>query len=91
MATQCRIPELGENVKTAVVVKVLVSKGDQVARDQPVAELETDKAVVEIPSGVEGTVESVLVQVGDEVHVGQALFTVGAAGEAASGPAGAAR
>ena len=69
-----KTPELGENVKTATVAKILVAKGDRVEREQPVIELETDKAVAEVPSDTVGTVTEVLVKEGDEVEVGQVLL-----------------
>ncbi|MFZ0390312.1 MAG: biotin/lipoyl-containing protein, partial [Calditrichia bacterium] len=78
MASEFKLPELGENIESGQVAKVLIAEGDQVTKDQPVIELETDKAVVEVPSGLEGTVEKVLVKEGDEVKVGQTVFTVSA-------------
>ncbi len=48
--TEFVLPPLGENIETAEVVKILVSKGDLVKKDQPVVELETGKAVLELPS-----------------------------------------
>jgi len=80
MAVEIKVPELGENVKTAKVAKVLVSKGDRIERGRSVIELEADKAVLEVPSDTEGTVEAVLVKEGDEVTVGQALFAIGSGG-----------
>jgi pyruvate dehydrogenase E2 component (dihydrolipoamide acetyltransferase) len=68
---ELRIPELGDNVAVATVVGVLVREGDRVAPGQPLLELETDKAVMEVPAEVGGVVKRVLVQVGDEVRPGQ--------------------
>lgn len=70
------IPELGENIKSAVVVKVLVKAGDVIELDQPVLELETDKATIEVPADIAGKVISVLVNEGDTVGIGQDMFTV---------------
>lgn len=70
------IPELGENIKSAVVVKVLVKTGDVIELDQPVLELETDKATIEVPADIAGKVISVLVNEGDTVGIGQEMFTV---------------
>lgn len=70
------IPELGENIKSAVVVKVLVKTGDVIELDQPVLELETDKATIEVPADIAGKVISVLVSEGDTVGIGQEMFTV---------------
>ncbi len=58
--------------------------GDTIEKDQPVLELETDKATIEVPSSVSGTVRDVKVKPGDKVKVGQVVLTVGDAGGAAS-------
>jgi pyruvate/2-oxoglutarate dehydrogenase complex dihydrolipoamide acyltransferase (E2) component len=76
MARECKVPALGETVKSATVSKVLIARGDVVKREQPVVELEADKAVLEVPADVEGTVEEIRVREGDTVVVGQTLFTV---------------
>ncbi len=68
---ELRIPELGDNVAVATVVGVLVREGDQVAPGQPLLELETDKAVMEVPAEAGGVVKRVLVKVGEEVRPGQ--------------------
>ncbi len=70
MATEVRLPELGEGVERADVVRVLVSPGDTVAVDQPLLEIETDKATVEVPSPVAGTVAAVAVEAGATLAVG---------------------
>jgi hypothetical protein len=54
--TEFKVPELGENVASGDVAKVLVSVGDTVKMEQPVIELETDKATIEVPSSVAGVV-----------------------------------
>ena len=59
MATEFKIPELGENITAGDVVRILVNPGDQLAKDQPVLELETDKATIEVPSDVAGTVKEI--------------------------------
>src|SRR5216110_258357 len=89
MPTDFTLPELGENVTAGDVVRVLVSPGDALAKDQPVLELETDKATIEVPSSVAGTVKEVKVKAGDKVKVGQAILSVddGAASAAATPPA----
>src|SRR5919197_1043200 len=76
MATVFKRPDLGENVTAGDVVRVLVSPGDAVAKDQPVLELETDKATIEVPSSVAGTVKDVRVKQGDHIKVGQVVLTV---------------
>src|SRR6202166_713363 len=70
------LPELGENVTTGDVLRVLVKTGDTIAKDQPVLELETDKATIEVPSSVAGQVTEIKVKAGDTVKVGQAILSV---------------
>jgi len=74
--TEFKLPELGENVHQGDLVRLLITPGATVAEGQPVIELETDKAVVEVPSSVSGTVKDVLVKQGEKVKVGQVVFTV---------------
>ena len=74
--TEFKVPELGENVAGGDVMRVMVNVGDTVARDQPVLELETDKATIEVPSTVAGTVKEVRVKKGDKVQVGAVVLTV---------------
>jgi pyruvate dehydrogenase E2 component (dihydrolipoamide acetyltransferase) len=81
---ELRIPELGDNVAVATVVGVLVREGDRVAPGQPLLELETDKAVMEVPAEAGGVVKRVLVQVGEEVRPGQPFLEL-AEEEAAGG------
>jgi pyruvate dehydrogenase E2 component (dihydrolipoamide acetyltransferase) len=76
MVTEFRLPELGENVDKGDLVKVLVSVGDVIARDQSVLELETEKATLEVPSAVSGKVQSIHVKEGEQVKVGQLILTV---------------
>src|SRR5262249_19432330 len=74
--TEFKLPELGENVDQGDLVRLMVSPGAQVSEGQPVMELETDKAVVEVPSSLTGTVKDVLVSQGDKIKVGQVVFTL---------------
>lgn len=85
MATEVKLPNLGDNIEGADVLRVLVKAGDKVSAQTTVVELETDKATVEVPAEAEGTVEKVLVKEGDRVKVGQPLVTLagGAAAKAA--------
>jgi len=76
MAIEFKLPELGENVDSGTVAKILVKEGEQLEMDQPVIELETDKAVVEVPVKVSGTVEKILVEEGSEISVGQAILVI---------------
>ena len=82
MAVEFALPELGENVEKGDVVRVLVKPGDVVKKDQPVLELETDKATIEVPSSVEGTVSDVKVKAGDKVKVGQTVLVLESNGHA---------
>jgi pyruvate dehydrogenase E2 component (dihydrolipoamide acetyltransferase) len=82
--TEFKVPELGENVDSADVSRLLVNVGDTIARDQPVVELETDKATVEVPSSVAGVVKEIKVKRGDKVQVGSVVLTVDAADAAAA-------
>lgn len=75
------LPDLGEGVHEAEIVAVLVAPGDVVKEDQPILEVETDKATVEIPSPYAGVVTGVNVKVGDIATVGQALVTFADTGE----------
>jgi pyruvate dehydrogenase E2 component (dihydrolipoamide acetyltransferase) len=88
MATEFKIPELGENVTAGDVVRILVNAGDQLAKDQPVLELETDKATIEVPSDVAGTITEIKVKAGDKVKVGQLVLTVDEAGAGSGDGAG---
>ena len=81
------LPELGENITAGDVLRVLVKAGDTLEKDQPVVELETDKATIEVPSSVAGRVTAVSVKAGDKVKVGQTLLTVEDGAAAASKPA----
>ena len=70
------IPNLGDGVAQGDVLKVLVKAGDTLAVDQPVLELETDKATIEVPSNVAGKVAEVKVKAGDKVKPGQAVLVL---------------
>ncbi len=76
MISELKIPELGENITSGRVASILVAAGDALEQDQIVLELETDKAVIEIPSTVSGTVKEVLVAEGDDVAIGQVVLRV---------------
>ena len=82
MPTEFKLPELGENVTAGDVVRVLVKPGDAITNDQPVLELETDKATIEVPSSVSGTIKDVKVKTGDTVKVGQTVLVVEDSGAA---------
>ena len=76
MPTEFKIPELGENVTAGDVVRILVKAGDTLAKDQPVLELETDKATIEVPSDVGRHGQRDQGQAGDKVKVGQLVLTL---------------
>ena len=75
MARSFRLPDLGEGIHEGEVLAVLVSVGDEVKEGDPILEVETDKAAVEIPSPYTGTVREILVKQGDLVKVGDVLMT----------------
>ena len=75
-ASEFRLPELGENIESGDLVRLMISPGASVAEGQPVMELETDKAVVEVPSTVSGVVRDVKVKEGQKVKVGEVIFTL---------------
>ena len=85
------LPELGENIAAGDVLRILVKPGDTVTKDQPILELETDKATIEVPSSVAGQVKEIKVKAGDKVKVGQVILSIddplAALASAASGPA----
>lgn len=70
------LPDLGEGIHEGQVVNVLVKEGDTIAEYQPMLEIETDKAAVEIPSPKAGVVASVLVKPGQVVKVGEVMLTI---------------
>jgi pyruvate dehydrogenase E2 component (dihydrolipoamide acetyltransferase) len=89
MARAFRLPDLGEGLTEAEIVKVLVHEGDVVREDAPLLEVETDKAQVEIPSPLGGRVEKIHVEAGQTVKVGDVLVTFSEGGEEGSGATGA--
>ncbi|MGB9240939.1 MAG: dihydrolipoyllysine-residue acetyltransferase [Terriglobales bacterium] len=76
MATEFKLPELGENIDSGDLVRLLIKPGASIAEGETVMELETDKAVVEVPSSVTGTIGEIRVKEGDKLRVGQVIFTV---------------
>ncbi|MFC6731444.1 2-oxo acid dehydrogenase subunit E2 [Haladaptatus sp. DYSN1] len=81
MVYEFKLPDVGEGLTEAEIVNWLVSEGDEVTEDMPVAEAETDKAVVEIPSPVNGTVKEILAEAGEMVPVGNVIITFNVEGE----------
>lgn len=82
MATEFKLPDLGENIASGDVVTVFVSEGDVVKPGQALLEVETDKAVIEVPCPPGGRIAKVLVKKGETVKVGQPLVIIEAAGAA---------
>ncbi|MEU4744570.1 biotin/lipoyl-containing protein, partial [Actinosynnema sp. NPDC023658] len=80
-----RLPDLGEGLTEGEIVTWLVSVGDQVRIDQPVVEVETAKAVVEVPCPFEGVVSARFGEPGEKLAVGSVLLTVGARDSATEG------
>ena len=76
MAEKITVPTLGESITEATVSKWLKSKGEKVAADEPIVELETDKVNVEVPSPISGILGSISVKEGETVNVGSLLGTV---------------
>ena len=85
MPTDFTLPELGEQIAGGDVLRVMVKAGDTLAKDQPVLELETDKATIEVPSSVAGVIAAIKVKAGEKVKVGQVILTV-EGGAAAGAP-----
>ena len=76
MATEFKLPELGENIASGDLVRLMIKPGASIAEGQPVMELETDKAVIEVPSSIGGVVLEIKVKEGQKVKVGEVIFTI---------------
>jgi pyruvate dehydrogenase E2 component (dihydrolipoamide acetyltransferase) len=70
MRSTLKMPKLGDAVDTVVVLEVLVAPGDRISEGQSLLVVETDKAKLEVPSPLAGTVVDVVVAIGDELRVG---------------------
>jgi pyruvate dehydrogenase E2 component (dihydrolipoamide acetyltransferase) len=79
-----KLPNLGEGADSGTVVNLFVKEGDRIEKDQPVLELENEKAVATIPSTAAGVITKVFVKTGDKISVGQRLIAVGESGAAAA-------
>jgi pyruvate dehydrogenase E2 component (dihydrolipoamide acetyltransferase) len=75
-----KLPKLGEGADSGVVVGIFVKEGDTIAKDQPILELENEKAVASIPSTAAGVVEKVFVKSGDRLSVGQRILSLAGGG-----------
>lgn len=78
-----KLPALGEGADSGTVVTLHVKEGEAIANDQPVLELENEKAVATIPSTVSGTIGKIYVKTGDKISVGQKIFSLTAGADAA--------
>src|SRR4051812_42182144 len=87
MATEVKVPTLGESITEATLGQWLKNPGDAVKADEPIASLETDKVAVEVPSPVDGVMGEQLVAVGDTVGVGAAIARIESGAGAAAQPA----
>ena len=85
MATDIRVPALGESVTEATIGQWFKKVGDTVAADEPVVELETDKVTIEVPAPAAGVLEAISAQPGDTVNVGSLIGAIGE-GAAAAAP-----
>jgi pyruvate dehydrogenase E2 component (dihydrolipoamide acetyltransferase) len=81
MIKEIKLPEIADNVDSAVVLSIHVSKGDKITKEDTIAEMESDKAAFDLPSDVAGEVMEIKVSEGDEVKVGQVVITVETKGE----------
>src|ERR1044071_7358260 len=94
---EIRMPKMGDSMEEGTILRWMKKEGDTVAEDEPIAEVETDKANVEIPSEEAGTLSKIVVQEGQTVAVGAVIAIIGAGGassngaEAASKPTGPAK
>ena len=86
MAHSFKLPDLGEGLTEGEVARWLVSEGQEVAEDDPLVEIQTDKATVEIPSPYAGTVLQILVAEGEVAAVGTTLVVIGEPGEEVASP-----
>ncbi|HEX7876293.1 MAG TPA: 2-oxoglutarate dehydrogenase complex dihydrolipoyllysine-residue succinyltransferase [Sphingobium sp.] len=89
MATEVKVPTLGESVTEATVGQWLKKPGEAVKADEPIVSLETDKVAVDVPAPVAGTLGDIIAKEGDTVNVGALLAMINAGGTAAAAPAAA--
>src|SRR6185312_10439321 len=80
MATEIRVPTLGESVTEATVGRWFKKAGEAIAADEPVVELETDKVTIEVPAPAAGSIAEIAVKEGETVGVGALLGTIEAGG-----------
>jgi len=76
MIKEIRLPEVGENIESGDVIKVLVSIGDTIELEQPLVEVETDKAIFEVPSPETGKITEILINDGDDIKINEVMFKI---------------
>ena len=76
MKEEIKIPDIAENVESGIISRILVSEGDTIEEEQPVVEVETDKATTDIPSPYAGKVAQIKISEGDEVGVGEVIMII---------------
>ncbi len=76
MQKELKIPNLGENIESAEVLKILVNVGDKIEKEQSVLEISSDKATLEVPSDFSGIIKKIKVKEGDSVKEGQTIFII---------------
>ncbi|MFZ5608079.1 MAG: 2-oxoglutarate dehydrogenase complex dihydrolipoyllysine-residue succinyltransferase [Pseudomonadota bacterium] len=86
MATEIKVPQLGESITEATIGKWLKAVGEAVALDEPVAELETDKVAMEVNAPAAGVLREIIAQEGDTVEIGALIGTIDEAGGAGMTP-----
>src|SRR6478672_11138366 len=86
MPTDVVMPQMGESIAEGTIVRWIKKVGDQVARDEPLFEISTDKVDAEIPSPAAGVVTEIRVKEGETVPVNSVVAVIGAAGEAKAAP-----
>src|SRR5437660_7509113 len=79
-----KLPNLGEGADSGTVVNLFVKEGDEVTKDQPILELENEKAVATIPSAAAGKVTQIFIKTGDKISVGQRILSLSDTGEPAA-------
>ncbi|NBX77452.1 MAG: 2-oxo acid dehydrogenase subunit E2 [Proteobacteria bacterium] len=82
-----KLPDIGEGIHEGEIVKWIVKQGEKVAADQPMVEVMTDKATVEIPSPIAGTIDTVFAKEGETIEVGKVLVVIREEGKAEAAPA----
>jgi pyruvate dehydrogenase E2 component (dihydrolipoyllysine-residue acetyltransferase) len=87
MPIEIKLPALGENIDSATVTKIMVKVGDTIKKDQPIAELDTEKASVDVPASASGTVKEIRVKEGDVVGIGQIVLILEESGGDGQQPA----